>query len=922
LTASGLDFRVLGPLEIVRGGERATIGGPKQRALLALLLTKPNEVFPPDLLLDHVWADDQPGGGRRTLRVHLSNLRKVLEPERRPGDPSGVIVTEQGGYALRVDPGQIDATRFEHAVAEGRRLRISDPEQAASVLSDALDEWRGRPYEDLAYESFLQNEIRRLEELRLMALEDRLDAELAGGRHTEAVVELQTLTDEYPFRERLWELLMLALYRSGRQADALRAYQEARRRLGEELGIEPTPALRRLEGEILFHDPSLAFEGDSGAPRHNLPARTSSFLGREDEMRAVAERLAEARQVTLTGPGGVGKTSLAIEASRSFADEFRDGVWLVDLAPVGDPGFVVQAVAEALGIPDLPADDRVAAVARRLGDRQLLLLLDNCEHVIDDSAALSASILRAAPGVVVVATSRQPLRIPGETVIDIPPLAIPPRSVGSAEEAEAYESVRLFAARAAATRGGFALDDTAAPAVVEICRRLDGIPLAIELAAAQTAFLSARQLAARLGDRLADLGGEERTRAPRHQTLWDMIAWSYELLDPAEQALFARLSVLEGEFSLEAAEAVGGDAGGVDTLGRLVDRSMVVALRRGGVAGDTRFRLLETLRSFARERLESGGEAEEIRFRHLAYYRRLVERAEPVLDAKAVLEWADRLELEYPNIRAALEWSRGHEDGAETARFAGGLRWLWGMRLRNAEGWYWLQAMLAATEGSPAAARMPVLTAAAATSWGVGDYPRAQKICDEAIQATTEVGNRHLLADALWSRGRVALSQGDGSAGTYFERSLVVATELEDRWRMARAVMIAPLDASEAREALENCIEVFRDENDGFLEAVSMSMLGRAVLADGDLEEARRITTDALNQLIVLGMRKELPYTLYQLCEIHRLRSDLVQAAAFGARALEVASEFDVALLVTKALMHIGAVAIDAGLRSDGARLL
>jgi len=598
------------------------------------LLIHANQLLSADLIIEEIWGEHPPKGGAKTLQVHVSNLRKALEPDRKPGQPAEVLVTHAGGYSLRVDPNRIDAIVFEDLVDEGRRVLSTDPQQASEALRTALDIWRGRPYEDFAYESFAQGEIRRLEEVKLLALEDSLEAELAGGYHAESVGELQALTEEFPLRERIWGLLMLALYRSGRQGDALRAYQTARKMLGEELGIEPSPELRRLEEEILFHSQSLHLAHEPAPTPHNLPERVSSFLGREPEIARVAGTLSTAREVTLTGPGGVGKTSLAIETARTLLGSHRDGVWMVDLAAVQEPGLTVQTVADVVGVAELQQARLLPALLDHLKGRQVLLILDNCEHVVEESARLTASLLEGASGVTVLATSREALQTKGETIWPVPPLPVP--AVGrsapwTAEEALGFDAVRLFETRAGAAGGDFVLDDGNADAVVEICQSLDGLPLALELAAAQTTILSPAQISDRLTGRLSVLTGGRRTWPERHRTLRGTIEWSYDLLAHSEQQLFDRLSVFEGDFSLAAAEAVGGGEQLIVLLRRLVDASMVATIAGDGVAAETRFRLLETLREYGRERLDLSGETDHIRSRHTSFYPEIVEEAERAL---------------------------------------------------------------------------------------------------------------------------------------------------------------------------------------------------------------------------------------------------------------------------------------------------
>lgn len=916
-----LEYRVLGPLEVLSDSEAVEVAAPKQRSLLALLLIHANKALTQDRILDDLWGESPPGGGTKTLQVHVANLRKLLEPDRERRRSPEVLVTRGRGYSLQVDPGALDAARFEQSVGEARRLALSHPERAAALLTEALAEWRGEPYEDLAYEDFAQAEIRRLEELKMMAIEDRIEAELAIGRHRELLSELQALTAVHPLRERLWGQLMVALYRSGRQGDALGAYRRARAALGE-LGIEPTSELRGLEEQILFQSPSLQLAGGAEAPVSNLPARVTEFLGRKSEMRQLAEQLTSTRQVTLIGPGGVGKTSLAIEVARALASQFRDGVWLVDLAAVPDETLVAGAAAEALGVSDVAENDGPGDLTGRLRGRRLLLVLDNCEHVIDACAALTAALVKGADNVAVIATSRRPLRIPGETVRRVTPLPVPSlnRIDWTASEALEYESVRLFDSRARAVGADFVLEAALEP-VIKICTRLDGLPLAIELAASQTTFLSPGEIADRLRDQPTDLGDGGPARPERHRSLNDTIQWSYGLLSKGEQRLFDRLSILEGDFDVDAVEAVSESADAIDSLGRLVNSSMVSKVTSRGPDAPARFRLLETLRAFGSHHLDRRGATSRVARLHMEHYRDLVEQAGQATEPRSMAAWVDRLQVEYPNIRAALSYSLDEDGTTETARFVAGLNKLWFRRLHSSESWRWLRRMMSDTEGDSTPARLKILVAAAFASWGVGSYSEGMEICDEAIGLAVSKRDRPSLADALWARGRLGLAQGDPLAAENLKESLKIATDLEDRSRRARALMLLPSDGRDGRPVLEECVAVFRTEGDRHLEGAALVMLGRAVLAGGDVDDACRITAEALRVEASTGERKELPYALYQLCVINRLRGDLDRAAVFGAHAVEVAAEFDVALLMSKGLLHLGCVASAAGQWVDAAAL-
>jgi predicted ATPase/DNA-binding SARP family transcriptional activator len=575
-----MEFRILGPLEVDDGTGPVRIPGAKERALLADLLVHAGRVVSADRLIDDLWGDQPPGNPANTLQGRVSALRRALGPV------AGVLVTRPPGYLLELDHEQVDAARFDRLVAEARRSAARDSPDAARQLDEALALWRGPALAEFADQPWAQAEAARLEELRLVAVELRAEVGLAAGRHSELVGELEALVAAHPHRERLRARLMLALYRSGRQADALRVYQETRAVLAEELGIDPSPELQRLHRGILTQDPSLdgAAAVPATPPPRNLPERLTSFVGRELELSEVGKLVEQHRLVTITGPGGAGKTSLAVELARQLGDGWPDGVWLVELAALRDPGLVPEAVIAALGIGEEPgvASGPLAAPVERLAefvrDKGLLLVLDNCEHLAGACAELVERLLRGAPGLKVLATSREVLGVPGEVRWPVPPLAVPEDAV-AAEALAGFDAVRLFAERARMADPDFVLDADSGPAAAELCRRLDGMPLAIELAAARVRVLPTRELAARLHDRFRLLTGGARTADPRQRTLRATVDWSWELLEEPDRRLFRRLAVFAGGWTLDAAEAVcAGDGVAADDvldgMVRLVDRSL------------------------------------------------------------------------------------------------------------------------------------------------------------------------------------------------------------------------------------------------------------------------------------------------------------------------------------------------------------
>src|SRR5713226_9446073 len=677
MSATPPQFSLLGPLLVSRDGEPKAIGGQKPRALLAALLLEPNRVVSRGRLIDALWGELPPDTARNTIQVYVSQLRKLL--------PDVALETAPPGYRLVVDPETVDLFRFVRLGDEGRsRLADGDAAAAAEILRAALGLWRGAPLADLAEELFAQAEIARLEELRLATLTDRIDADLALGQHGQLVPELERLVVEHPLRERLRAQLMLALYRAGRQADALAVYQRVRKTLVDELGIEPGEALRKLERAILAHDPSLGIAPSTKSARR-VPTPPYPLLGREHELAALADLVSRdgTRVVTLTGIGGIGKTRLALELVDRLAPEFQDGAGVALLATLQDPVLVARTILEALELPEAGRDPEEALIGALSGSR-LLLLIDNFEQVMAASPTV-ARLLAAAPGLKVIVTSRAPLRVAAEHEFDVPPLV----------EDEAAE---LFVTRAQAANPSFVLTEQNAAAVAELCVRLDGLPLAIELAAARSKLLPPVALLARLGNRLELLTGGRRD-APRHQqTLRMTLDWSYDLLDSDAQRLFAQLGVFAGGCTLASAESVCRVEGSVlEGLAALVDESLVGQRE----SDEPRFTLLQLVRDYALERLAASGESEEARRRHLEHFVALAEEAEPGLAGGEQARWLARVEEEHDNLRAALAHALDTDDSSSALRLVVGVRRFGEIHGYLAEGRQSLESALMATLDAP-----------------------------------------------------------------------------------------------------------------------------------------------------------------------------------------------------------------------------
>ncbi len=815
----GVEFRVLGPLEAVVDGEPVALGGPKQRALLALLLLHANEVVPAERALDEIWRDAEPGAATRSLQVYVSSLRKAL------GSSGALLETRPGGYSLTLDEDQLDASRFERLLHKGQRKAESgDAAGAADLYREALGLWRGPALADLAYEDFALAAIDRLEELRLLALEERIDAELTLGHHSELTPQLEALVAEHPLRERLRGQLMLTLYRSGRQADALAAYREAREAL-DELGLEPTRELKDLETAILRHDASLTVEPAELRARRRLPAPATAFVGRRREVDELTKMLrAETRLVTLTGPGGTGKTRVGIQAAHELADAFPDGVVFVGLAALRDAALVPAQIASALGLEDAarPAPE---SLAEHLRERTALLLLDNFEQV-DAAAPELGALLAAAPGLRLLVTSRHPLRLYGEHEFAVPPLA---------ED----EAVALFVARARAVERGF----EASEAVSKLCLLLDRLPLAIELVAARVRERSPHELLRDLPPRLELAVGGPRDTPERHQTLWATIDWSYELLDPQEQALFARLSVFEGGSTLEAAVAV--CEADPDRIRSLVDKSLLAA------TGD-RVAMLETVREHALDRLYELGEASALRRRHADHYLSLVLAGKEVRRDPREVEWMDRLEADRENMRAAFSFLLEHEP-KRAAQLADGAYRFWYMRAHFEEGFGAFEQVLRFGELLAPLERANALMYCAAFAFGRRELARARELVEEALVWHRTLGELDPIARALVLLGTIRSEEGDHEGGVEaLEESVEVARRHGDRIvlnfalsHLVRATVYAGLYAR-TRELGVEALSSMQDPGDGESRSTVLGNLGLAALGTGAWAEAAERFVGAL----------------------------------------------------------------------------
>jgi predicted ATPase/DNA-binding SARP family transcriptional activator len=1066
-----MKFRVLGPLEVWRGDQALSLGGAKQRALLAILLIEANHVVGLERLAELLWRDEPPATSDHIIEVYVSQLRRALEPA---GAPYQVLVRKPSGYMLQVARDAVDAAEFQDLV---EAARSAAPDQAEAQLTRALSMWRGPALADFTGEPFAVSEAARLNELRLHAREERIEAELALGRHGRLIGELQALVEEHPLRERLCGQLMLALYRSGRQAEASDLYQRTRQRLVDELGMEPGPDLQLLLRRILQQDAGLVAapsghptpilpsgtvtflltdvegstrrwdrnpaamrlameahdeilgrlitahggmqvesgrEGDSilatftrasdavacgvamqlelgaqewpeGADvhirvainsgeaelrsghyygpavyrcarllatghgdqvlltqatrdlvvdampegvglrelgshvlrnlerpevvfqvfagglraefpplksvdprRHNLPVSPNSFVGRAGELAQIKERLAANRMLTLVGSGGTGKTRLALRAATDLIDGFRDGVWLVELASLTRPELVAQTAAEAIGVREEGGRPILKTLCEWLRDKNLLLVLDNCEHLVPAVVSLADRLLRECPDVRLLATSRAALRVNGEAITRVGPLS-------------ESDAVVLFADRSSAVQPDFRMTEDNSQSVVQICRRVEGIPLAIELAAGRARMMAPAEILTRLQDSFSVLAGGSRSADARHETLKAAMDWSYRLLNEEEQRLFRRLSVFAGGFSLEAAEAVctydGLDRDAVmRLLGRLVEQSLVNVNMAGQGPARTRYRLLETVRDYGREKLEELLEADGTRRRHAAYFLALAEAAAPKLDGRDRLEWLASLNLDRDNLRAVFEKSNGAAADTEL-RLAVALKGFWDAQGGYSEGRVRVTSALS-RGGKPSRMRAEAMQCAGFMAWAQGDFSAATSWCEKSLKVCRRLRDRRGEGMCLQQLGQIAFQQEDFSrARSFLDLGLAIALELRDE-RLASLcrirlgiIALRESDLAASSQLLQASLESGRRAGYEEMVVMSLSALGHLAIREGRLDEAGALLSEGLAIWRDRGVPRQIASLLEAFAVLAVARGDAPRALRLAASAESLRKE-------------------------------
>jgi len=877
--SSWVEFRVLGPVEAIAQGRIVPLGGPRQRTLLALLLLRPGRTVPADDLVDAIWAGEPPDGAQKTIRSYVSRLRAALGGAAR-------IEANASGYSIHTDTDAIDAALFDRIVrAADNDLAEGNARRAAEQLGRALSMWRGRAFADLSDDGPLRVEAERLHELRLHAVEQRFDAELVLGHAGRVVDELEAAASAHPYRERLWRLLMLALYHSGRQADALARFKRARQLLDEQLGIDPSPELQALEGQILRQEIPQIGGVDR---RDNLPASQTSFVGRADDLEALGRRLHEYRLITLTGVGGVGKPRLALEVARRGGALAPDGTVFIDLAPVTADDDVARTAAETLGLREQSRAAAVDQVAAELRHARLILVVDNCEHVRAGAAQLADKLLAACREVRILATSRIPLGVDGEVEFAVAPLGTPP-DTATADELRSSEAVRLLFERVASSRPLGMDDDQALAEAARICRDLDGLPLAIELAAARAKVMSLNEIAGRLDDRFRFLVSWRRVVAARHQTLKQAIDWSYDLLSSDDQRVFACLGMFAGGFTLDAAAYVcanSDDTAALEALTRLVDASLVIA-EPGSGQSESRYRLLETVRQYGIVLLSESGELDRVRDAHAAYFHQLAERAEPELSGASQTEWFARLDSEHANLSAALAHKGGNETDDESLLvFTVALTRFWYVRGHLTEARRALERALNSSDSAPTLLRRRGLTAAASITLLQGDYAESTRYAEESLEAARQSGEDRLVANGLSNLGAIVLAAGDHErAGTLLEEAVALARSVDDTRILALALNNLgdhALTVSEYQRAEPLFLEshdLLQQRGDTANVARSLFNLGAVALMTDRPAEADERLRASLARSQEAGDKEDLAWSLLGLAALASRRDRAERAA-------------------------------------------
>ena len=916
-----LSVRLLGTFEVWRAGakiEPDDWGQRKTEALFKFLVLHRDRVVTSDQLLEALYPDSDPAKVRKNLSGRISQLRQALEPDLMRGPDSRYVKTVKEGYRFTLgDDGWIDVDAFESELQEAESLKRAERwGEALARYREALDLYGGDLLPEETYEEWTLEPRERLMDRHRQALEGSAVCHIRLEQYPQAIERLKTLLDDDPTRESAARWLMLAHHFNGTPEKVREAYETCAEALAAQLEADPSPDTRELLERIQ--------RGKVAPPErpvpHNLPQAISQFVGREREIAELREVIQAERLVTLTGTGGSGKTRLALEVAFGLLDEFPDGAWFVDLAPVADPDLVPTAVLSALGLDESPNRPATEVLTDHVGSARALILLDNCEHLVQACADLADRLLETCPNLTVLATSREGLGLVGSVRWRVPPLALPDGDA-DCEHTQECDAVRLFVTRARSHRADFRLTEANAEAVRRICRRLDGLPLAIELAAARLEALSAPEIAERLDDRFRLLTRGDRAGVPRQQTLKATLEWSYDLLRPKERTLFRRLSVFAGSFSLEAVQAVAmpEDADKTDTLELIAGLVRKSLLQRVSGSRETRYRLLETIRQFADRELQADSDVDEIRARHLAYFLGLAEAAKNrILDSDQAT-WLDRVERDYANVRAALRWALDQEGAKDDGLRLIQALWRFWMRRNHwiADAERWLKLAIARTEGDRTRARARVLMSASWIGIHQGDVETAVvRLRDEAIPILREIEAEGDLSTAINDLGVAYLHQGNvDEAEAHFQEALKLREKLGAKAAVASSLNNLGVIASKRGEPdrawdyYERACAMNQEVGHKLDESANWHNMGQIAERRGDLRTAQSCHEKGVALAREIGGRAGMSGHLGNLALVLADRGKTRQARACSDEAVELTEEVGVPIRLMRERITLGMVA-------------
>jgi predicted ATPase/DNA-binding SARP family transcriptional activator len=917
-----IDFRILGDLEVAVEDASVPLGGLRQRAVLAVLILRRTMTMPAELIAEELWPDEQPLTAVKMVQVYISRLRHLL------GTEATRLRSVAGGYRLRIADDELDAMRLEFLVGRGLQLaHDGDHRGAVARFDDALRQWRGPALADFAYESFAQPEAARLAEIRLEAQEGRFASLLELGQDARLVPDVRALLTEHPYREQLWATLVRALYLAGRQAEALEAIRHVRDSLRDELGIDIGPDLQAIELAVLNQDDLLG-RRTQRRPILQVPAQLTGLIGRDQELDDLEALLEAHRLVTITGPGGTGKTRLAIEVATRIGPARFEATVFVDLSSIREQAFVAPAIAAAMSVVAAPGRSVDDALRTELGLRQVLIILDNFEQIIS-AAPFVGRLLSTAPGLRIIITSRSPLHLRGEWDFPLAPLPVagPDEPFSLIQESPA---VQLFVERAAAAGPTISLTKENARTIARICERVEGLPLAVELAAVRTRVMTPDDLLRHLERRLTFLNSGPGDVPARQQTIRATIEWSHDLLSQPEAALFRSISVFVGGFTMESAEAVcaGLVPSIVDSLGGLVDQALIRRFEMED-EGETRFAMLETVREYASERLEPSPDRNRVERRHAEYFLALAERARPELKGPMQHAWLLRLDADLDNFRAALAWAI-RDDAAELGlRLAASLRPHLEMRGRVTEAREWLDQLLESRAPRSDAVEALALNAAGALAYLQGDYDRAEETFQASLDLRRQLGDVAAVAGSLSNLASVADERGDHARALKLMGQCVAAwREIGDSWglavglaNMASHTASHLLDYATASELLREAIGLFRQLGDETSLSWTLTDLGAVALYRGDTDQAATLLDEGLVLAREIGAAHEIANALQNLGQLATRGHDHKRARALLAESMQLFEQNAELVGVAQCLEKAGELFQEEGEWRDAARV-